>query len=111
MSTAQTAGNPEPISENLLVHEDVYDELLEKLAARSADVVVGNPADPATGVGPMSTETHFHKVMGYIESGVAEGARVACGGKQAQVPGCVAFLRDKLARVASAPAKSIPGSS
>ena len=60
----------------LLVHEDVYDELLQKLAARSAEVVVGNPADPATGVGPMSTETHFHKVMGYIDSGVAEGARL-----------------------------------
>ena len=72
----------------LLVHEDVHDSLLEKLAEKSNKVVVGNPADPATGVGPMSTETHFHKVMGYIESGVAEGARVVCGGKQAQVPGC-----------------------
>jgi aldehyde dehydrogenase (NAD+) len=72
----------------LLVHEDVYDSLLEKLAAKSAKVIVGNPADPTTGVGPMSTETHFHKVMGYIESGVAEGARVVCGGNQAQVPGC-----------------------
>jgi aldehyde dehydrogenase (NAD+) len=72
----------------LLVHEDVYDELLEKLTAKSASVVVGNPADPATGVGPMSTETHFHKVMGYIESGVAEGARLICGGKPAEVAGC-----------------------
>lgn len=72
----------------LLVHKDVYDDLLEKLAARSAEVVLGNPADPATGMGPMSTETHFHKVMGYIESGIAEGARLVCGGKPAQVPGC-----------------------
>ncbi len=72
----------------LLVHESIYDELLEKLAARSAEVVVGNPADPATGVGPMSTEAHFHKVMGYIESGVAQGARLVCGGQPAQVPGC-----------------------
>jgi aldehyde dehydrogenase (NAD+) len=72
----------------LLVHEEVYDALLEKLAARSAEVVVGNPADPATGVGPMSTEAHFHKVMGYIESGIAEGARLVCGGQPAEVPGC-----------------------
>jgi aldehyde dehydrogenase (NAD+) len=72
----------------LLVHEDVYDELVDKLAARSATVVVGNPADPETGVGPMSTEAHFHKVMGYIESGVAEGARIVCGGKPAEVAGC-----------------------
>ncbi len=72
----------------LFVHAEVYDALLEKLVARSEKVVVGNPAEPTTGVGPMSTENHFHKVMGYIESGVAEGARIACGGKQAQVPGC-----------------------
>lgn len=72
----------------LLVHEDVYDELLQKLAERSDQVIVGNPADPATGVGPMSTEAHFHKVMGYIESGVAEGARVVCGGEPATVAGC-----------------------
>ena len=72
----------------LLVHEDIYDELVDKLAAKSATVVVGNPADPATGVGPMSTETHFHKVMGHIESGVAEGARIVCGGKPTEVAGC-----------------------
>lgn len=72
----------------LIVHEDVYEELLEKLAAKSATVVVGNPADPATGVGPMTTETHFHRVMGYIESGIAEGARLVCGGKPATVEGC-----------------------
>ncbi len=72
----------------LLVHEDIYEPLLQKLAERSAQVVVGNPADPATGVGPMSTETHFHRVMGYIESGLAEGARLVCGGKAATVAGC-----------------------
>jgi aldehyde dehydrogenase (NAD+) len=72
----------------LLVHEDVYEELLQKLAERSAQVIVGNPADPATGIGPMSTETHFHRVLDYIESGVSEGARLVCGGKPATVEGC-----------------------
>ncbi len=72
----------------LLVHEDVYDDLLAKLAQKTASVVVGNPADPATGMGPMTSEAHFHKVLGYIESGVAQGARIVCGGKPAEVPGC-----------------------
>ncbi len=72
----------------LLVHEKIYDELLAKLAEKSAGVVVGNPADPATGMGPMTSEAHFHKVLGYIESGVSQGARVVCGGKSAQVAGC-----------------------
>ncbi len=72
----------------LIVHEDVYEELLQKLAERSAQVIVGNPAEPATGVGPMSTEAHFHRVMSYIQSGVDEGARLICGGSPATVAGC-----------------------
>ncbi len=72
----------------LLVHESVYEDLLQKLAERSSQVIVGNPAEPATGVGPMSTETHFHRVMAYIESGIDEGARLVCGGQQATVAGC-----------------------
>ena len=72
----------------LLVHDSIYEPLLQKLAERSGQVVVGNPADPATGVGPMATETHFKRVMGYIESGIADGARVICGGGPASVPGC-----------------------
>ncbi len=72
----------------LLVHEDVYDELLEKLAQRSAEVVVGNPMDPATGMGPMSSQAHFNKVLSYIQSAIEQGARIICGGDQAAVAGC-----------------------
>lgn len=72
----------------LIVHEDVYEDLLQKLADRSGQVIVGNPADPATGIGPMSTEAHFHRVMGYIQSGLDEGARLVCGGQAASVDGC-----------------------
>lgn len=74
----------------LLVHEDIYEELIDKLAQRSAQVVVGNPMDAATGMGPMTSEAHFNKVLAYIDSGIEEGARVVCGGKQAEVEGCEA---------------------
>ena len=72
----------------LLVHEDVYDELLEKLAERSAQIIVGNPMDAATGMGPMTSEAHFNKVLAYIDSGIAEGAKVVCGGGRAEVQDC-----------------------
>lgn len=72
----------------LLVHEDVYDDLLKRLKEVSEDVVVGNPMDPATGMGPMSTESHFNKVLQYIESAVADGAEIITGGGRADVPGC-----------------------
>lgn len=72
----------------LIVHEDIYDDVIQRLKEVSEDVVVGDPMDPATGMGPMSTETHFHKVMQYIESAVADGAEIITGGKRADVPGC-----------------------
>lgn len=72
----------------LLVHESVHDELVEKLIEVSAEVVVGDPMNPATGMGPMSTETHFNRVMSYIETGKSEGATVVCGGESTQVAGC-----------------------
>lgn len=72
----------------LLVHESIHDQLLDKLASISNAMVLGDPMDPATGMGPMSTGSHCSKVLGYIESAVAEGARIVCGGKRAQVSGC-----------------------
>ena len=72
----------------LLVHEDIYDALLEKLVERSANIVLGDPMDPSTGMGPMTSETHCQKVLGYIDSAKAEGGRVACGGGLATVQGC-----------------------
>ena len=72
----------------LLVHEDIYDSLLEKLAQRSAEVIVGNPMDPATGMGPMTSEAHFNKVLAHIDSAIEEGAKVVCGGGQAEIEGC-----------------------
>ena len=37
---------------------------------------IGDPLDPATQVGALISEAHMHKVLGYIERGRAEGARV-----------------------------------
>ncbi|MAZ89585.1 MAG: aldehyde dehydrogenase [Cellvibrionaceae bacterium] len=72
----------------LLVHEDIYEETLSVLKQKTSRLVVGNPVEPATGIGPMSTETHFHKVMSYIESAREQGARIVCGGNAASVEGC-----------------------
>lgn len=72
----------------LLVHESVYDEMVAKLADLSGKVILGNPMDPATGMGPMSTPVHFERVMSYIQSARDEGARIVCGGERATVPGC-----------------------
>jgi gamma-glutamyl-gamma-aminobutyraldehyde dehydrogenase len=53
--------------------------------ARILDVArewtVGDPLDPATRIGPMIEESHMNKVLGYIESGKSEGAKLVLGGK------------------------------
>lgn len=72
----------------LLVHESIHDQLVEKLAEISGQMVVGNPADPATGMGPMSSSAHGERVLEYINSALEQGAKVACGGKRATIPGC-----------------------
>jgi gamma-glutamyl-gamma-aminobutyraldehyde dehydrogenase len=66
----------------LIVHRKLKDELLAKMLKISQEWIVGDPLDPATKIGPMIEETHLKKVLGYIESGKKEGARLALGGKR-----------------------------
>jgi 4-(gamma-glutamylamino)butanal dehydrogenase len=66
----------------LIVHRSVQEELVSRLADGLASWPVGDPMDPATRVGPMIERPHLDKVLGYIERGRAEGARVAAGGSQ-----------------------------
>jgi 4-(gamma-glutamylamino)butanal dehydrogenase len=66
----------------LIVHRSVQDELVERLAAGLAAWTVGDPMDPATRIGPMIEKPHLEKVMGFIDRGRAEGARVVSGGSR-----------------------------
>ena len=57
----------------LLVHESRYDEFLEAGAAAFDQMVVGDPWDPATNIGPMIRPDHQQRVQGFIDDAVAEG--------------------------------------
>jgi aldehyde dehydrogenase (NAD+)/betaine-aldehyde dehydrogenase len=57
----------------LLVHESLYDEFLEAGAAAFDQMVVGDPWDPATNIGPMIRPDHKARVLGFIEDSVAVG--------------------------------------
>ena len=67
----------------VFVHRSVKKAFLEKLVARVSRMRMGDPEDPKTQVGPLVSEVHMHKVLGYIERGRAEGARVLTGGGRA----------------------------
>jgi gamma-glutamyl-gamma-aminobutyraldehyde dehydrogenase len=65
----------------LLVERPVKAALLERLVAiAERDWIVGDPLDDTTRIGPMITQAHMEKVLGYIEAGRAEGARPVTGG-------------------------------
>jgi aldehyde dehydrogenase (NAD+) len=64
----------------ILVHDDVYDEVVERLVARAKSIRIGDPLETSTAMGPLVSETQLGRVMGYIDIGKAEGAKVATGG-------------------------------
>jgi acyl-CoA reductase-like NAD-dependent aldehyde dehydrogenase len=67
----------------ILVHRDVHDALVARLAAAVTALRVGNGADPATHVGPVVTKAQQEKVLDYIRIGESEGAKIAA---QAALP-------------------------
>uniref|UniRef100_G1QGJ8 aldehyde dehydrogenase (NAD(+)) n=1 Tax=Nomascus leucogenys TaxID=61853 RepID=G1QGJ8_NOMLE len=62
------------------VQEDIYDEFVERSVARAKSRVVGNPFDSKTEQGPQVDETQFKKILGCINTGKQEGAKLLCGG-------------------------------
>jgi (Z)-2-((N-methylformamido)methylene)-5-hydroxybutyrolactone dehydrogenase len=64
----------------LLVHRSVHDELVAKVVARAETIRLGDPADPATEMGPMANAPQFDKVISMLAAARADGARVASGG-------------------------------
>ena len=64
----------------LIVHEDVHDELVERVAARAREIVLGNPLEAATEMGPLANGQQFEKVTGILEAALAQGATAVCGG-------------------------------
>jgi acyl-CoA reductase-like NAD-dependent aldehyde dehydrogenase len=59
----------------LLVHRSKYDEFLEAGASAFDQMVVGDPWDPATNVGPMIRPDHRARVLGFVDEAVAAGGR------------------------------------
>jgi gamma-glutamyl-gamma-aminobutyraldehyde dehydrogenase len=66
----------------LIVHRKLKDALLARILDVAREWTVGDPLDPATRIGPMIEESHMNKVLGYIESGKSEGAKLVLGGKR-----------------------------
>ena len=64
----------------ILAPRSRYDEVVDAVSAMAAGLVVGDPADLSTGLGPLVAERQRDRVEGYIQIGRDEGARVTTGG-------------------------------
>jgi len=63
-----------------LVDASLAEEFAHRVTARAKAFVVGDPLDPATNIGAMVTQEHHNRVMGYVDRGSSEGARLLTGG-------------------------------
>jgi 1-pyrroline-5-carboxylate dehydrogenase len=63
-----------------IIHADVYDSLLERIAERTEKLKVGDPTEQATTMSAVVNEKAFRTINDYIEKGKADGGRVLAGG-------------------------------
>jgi 4-(gamma-glutamylamino)butanal dehydrogenase len=68
-------------SSRLIVHEDIKNELLERIGVQLREWKLGDPLDPENRLGSMISRSHFEKVRSYIEQAAVEKLPVVFGGK------------------------------
>jgi betaine-aldehyde dehydrogenase len=83
MNLQRTAGQSCGSTSRVYVHADKRDEFSDALVTRFEQLAVGDPADEQTDVGPLAFSAHRDRVRDCIRSGVADGARMRCGGPDA----------------------------
>ncbi|HTU24196.1 MAG TPA: aldehyde dehydrogenase family protein, partial [Pirellulales bacterium] len=66
----------------LFVEEKIRDEFVSRLAAKAKQRVIGDPLDPATEQGPQVSDEQMNKILGYVEIGQKQGAKLVSGGKR-----------------------------
>lgn len=64
----------------ILVERAVHDDFVARLVRRARTIVLGDPTEPATEMGPLAFAEQAEKVLGYVELARSEGASVASGG-------------------------------
>jgi acyl-CoA reductase-like NAD-dependent aldehyde dehydrogenase len=76
------AGQSCTAGSRLLLHRSIHDRFLEGLIERAQALKVGSPLEDSTQLGPMVSRRQLDKVLGYVERGQSEGARLVLGGEQ-----------------------------
>ncbi len=68
------------LNSRILAPRSRYDEVVEAIADLAEGLIVGDPLDTATDVGPVVSERQRQRILGYIDAGTADGAKLVAGG-------------------------------
>lgn len=68
--------------QRIIVHEDIYEAFREMLVAATQKLKCGDPRDEETFIGPMISEGEAKRLDGWIQSALANGAKLLCGGER-----------------------------
>jgi aminomuconate-semialdehyde/2-hydroxymuconate-6-semialdehyde dehydrogenase len=71
----------------IFVERFIHDEFVERFAAATKKLRIGDPLDDTTDVGALISEAHLQKVMGYIDLATKEGGTIVTGGHRLDRPG------------------------
>ncbi len=74
-------------AKRFIVMDKIADEFLEKLTGKIKNLKVGDPMDPETEIGPLSSEDAAKKVARQVRDSVQQGAKILLGGKRIKRPG------------------------
>ncbi len=65
----------------LVLHESIAEEFLEKFTALAMSIRLGNPLDPNTEMGPLTSQMHRDRVLSYVDIAREQGGEILAGGK------------------------------
>ncbi|MFZ2905913.1 MAG: aldehyde dehydrogenase [Cyclobacteriaceae bacterium] len=71
----------------IFVERPLYQKFVDEFVKRTKALVVGDPLEEKTKVGPLNSEPHMKKVLSYIELAKQEGGQILTGGKQVKMNG------------------------
>ena len=84
----------------LFLHESIADEFVERFVALTESIRLGDPLDPATEMGPLTSPVHRDRVLSYIKIATDEGGEILTGGEEPDDPelagGC--YIRPTVVR-------------
>ncbi len=87
MGRMGNAGQACTAAKRMIVVGDLYDEFVSQFTAAMASLRPGDPTDPASNLGPLSSETAADRLMEQISDAVDKGATLRTGGKRLDRPG------------------------